>query len=50
MKKTYQKLNSVLLSLEAEGGFLVGSKVDEVKLEVEVDDYITVDNMEVTFE
>jgi len=50
MKKIYSKLSMDVLCLEAEGGFLVGSKVDEVKLEVEVDDYITIDKMEVTFE
>lgn len=39
-----------VLCLEAEDGFLVGSVVEQVKAEVEVDEYITIDQMQVTFD
>lgn len=38
------------LQFVSEDGFLTGSKVEEIKLEVEVDEYITIDEMTVTFE
>lgn len=50
MRKCYQELSMVCIPCETEEGFLTGSKVDEIKLEVEVDEYITIDEMTVTFE
>lgn len=50
MNKHYLGLNTIPLSIESEEGFLAGSKVDEIKMEVEVDEYIKIEEMTVSFE
>lgn len=50
MKRYYRGMCIIPLQFVSEDGFLTGSKVEEIKLEVEVDEYITIDEMTVTFE
>jgi len=50
MKRLYTKLETRRLPFDMEEGFLIGSKVDDVKLEVEVDNYIPIEDMKVSFD
>jgi len=50
MKKPYSKLDAHILPCELEEGFLIGSKVDNVTVEVEVDNYIPIEDMKVSFD
>lgn len=50
MKKEYEKLSTEVLYVEAEGGMMAASVVDNVKMYVEVDEYIEVDMMQIGFD
>lgn len=50
MRRCYHELCLIPTQVVSEDGFLAGSKVSEIQLEVEVDDYITIDEMTVTFD
>lgn len=52
MKRFYQKLELVALHLEGECSFLSSSvePVQEVRMEVEVDNYITIDDINISFD
>lgn len=52
MKKTYRTLECSGYRIESESPILSSSvePVQEIKLEVEVDEYINIDTMDVTFE
>jgi len=52
MKRVYKSLEMTTFRLQTEGGFFSASvtPVEQIEITVEVDDYIKVDDMEITFD
>ena len=50
MKKSYTTLNMTPVGVEPEAELLTGSVVNSVKMEVEVDEYVKIEDMNITFE
>lgn len=50
MKKVYEKLETEILWVQSDEGFMAASVVDKIQLKVEVDDYIETDSFTIGFE
>ena len=50
MKRKYEKLTLTPLSVEPEAELLTGSVVKNVKMEVEVDEYIKIEDTPISFD
>ena len=50
MKRMYEKLTLTPMSVEPEDELLTGSIVKTVKMDVEVDEYVKIEDMEISFE
>ena len=50
MKRKYEKLTMTPLGVEPEEEILTGSVVKSVKMDVEVDEYVPIEDMKISFE